>query len=544
MHPFSAPTPLRHAFWLLSLLCLLALFAALLTPAYAQSGKRVALLIGNASYTVGRLTNPPNDVREMQTALEAVGFNVQIVLNANQNQMKRAVRDFGAQAQGVDVAFLYYCGHATQARGENYLIPVQATIDKEADYEVEAVAANTIMAQIVGARPKAAIVVLDACRDNPLAATTRSTSKGLGRMDAPTGTMIAFATAPNTTASDNGLYAQTLARHIRTPGLELLDVFRRTSAEVRRASNNVQDPRISEVSINDNLYLAGQGAAAPTRPVQIASVVPEPVRTAPVAQPAPQLAQPVQAPAPQPAPPTAQVLRPGSVIKDCADCPELVVIPAGRFMMGSNDGKADEKPTHFVQIEQFAIGKTEVTQAQWQAVMGSNPSRFTNCGPTCPVEQVSWNDVQQFIQKLNAKTSQSYRLPSEAEWEYAVRAGSQSKYSFGDSEGQLGQHAWYFSNTGNSTKPVAGKQANAFGLHDMHGNVWEWVEDCWHDNYNGAPTDGSAWTTNCTNNRRVRRGGSWSSGPAVLRSANRSWFAPELRDVDAGFRLARTLVTP
>ncbi|MBC7619034.1 MAG: caspase family protein, partial [Candidatus Saccharibacteria bacterium] len=178
--------------------CLFSLLFFCLTPAQAQGNQRVALLIGNATYTVGRLTNPPNDVREMQTALQAVGFKVQIVLNANQNQMKRAVRDFGAQAQGADVAFLYYSGHATQARGENYLIPVQASIDKESDYEVEAVSANTIMAQIVGARPKAAIVVLDACRDNPLAATTRSASKGLGRMEAPTGTMIAFATAPNT----------------------------------------------------------------------------------------------------------------------------------------------------------------------------------------------------------------------------------------------------------------------------------------------------------------------------------------------------------
>lgn len=281
---------------MLWLLCLLALFADLAKPSQAQGNQRVALLIGNASYTVGRLTNPPNDVREMQTALQAVGFKVQIVLNANQNQMKRAVRDFGAQAQGADVAFLYYSGHAAQARGENYLIPVQASIDKESDYEVEAVSANTIMAQIVGARPKAAIVVLDACRDNPLAATTKSASKGLGRMDAPTGTMIAFATAPNNTASDNGLYAQTLARQIRTPGLELLDVFRRTSAEVKRSSNNTQEPRISEVSINDSLYLAGTGTAASSRPVQTASVVPVPdLQPMPQPVPAPVAAQLVTA---------------------------------------------------------------------------------------------------------------------------------------------------------------------------------------------------------------------------------------------------------
>lgn len=223
-------------------------------PAHAQ---RVALLIGNASYNVGRLSNPPSDVREMESALKAVGFTVQTVLNANQNAMKRAVRDFGSLAQGADIAFLYYSGHGTQVQGENYLIPVQANIDKEADYEVEAVSANAIMRQLAGARPKAAIVVLDACRDNPLAATTRTTSKGLSRMDAPTGTMIAFSTAPNTTATDDGIYARTLARQIRTPGLEIVDVFRNTTAEVRKATGGKQEPRLSEMSITDRIYLSG-----------------------------------------------------------------------------------------------------------------------------------------------------------------------------------------------------------------------------------------------------------------------------------------------
>ena len=227
----------------------------MVNPAHAQKAKRVALLIGNASYSVGRLSNPPGDVREMESALKAVGFHVQTVLNANQNAMKRAVRDFGNLAQGADIAFLYYSGHGTQVNGENYLIPVQANIDKEADYEVEAVSANAVMRQLAGARPKAAIVVLDACRDNPLTASTKSASKGLSRMDAPTGTMIAFATSPNTTATDEGVYARALARQIRTPGLEIMDVFRNTTAEVRKATGGKQEPRISEMSITERIYL-------------------------------------------------------------------------------------------------------------------------------------------------------------------------------------------------------------------------------------------------------------------------------------------------
>ncbi|OYU66595.1 MAG: hypothetical protein CFE45_43840, partial [Burkholderiales bacterium PBB5] len=214
---------------------------ALLLPGLAHA-QRVALLIGNAAYQAGPLRNPPNDVREMEGALSAIGFKVQKVLNANQNQMKRALRDFGTAAQGAEVALLYYSGHATQVSGENYLLPVGATIEKEADYEVEAVSANAALRQISGARPKAAIVVLDACRDNPHASATRSTTKGLGRMDAPTGTAIAFATAPNTTASDDGHYARVLAQQLRQPGQELFDVFRNTSAEVRRLSR--QEPRV------------------------------------------------------------------------------------------------------------------------------------------------------------------------------------------------------------------------------------------------------------------------------------------------------------
>lgn len=246
-------------------LALVALALASL-PAHAQ---RVALLVGNANYSVGRLTNPPNDVAAMEAALNKLGFKVQKVLNANQNQLKRAVRDFGTAAQGAEVAFMYYSGHGIQAQGENYLLPIGAAIDKESDYGIEAVSANEVLRQIQGARPQAAILVLDACRDNPMAAVTRSATKGLGRMDAPTGTMIAFATAPNTTASDNGDYAKVLAREMQKPGQELVDVFRKTTAEVRRLSGGKQEPRISEMSITEPLYLAGPGT-------QVASVAPVP----------------------------------------------------------------------------------------------------------------------------------------------------------------------------------------------------------------------------------------------------------------------------
>ncbi len=235
----------------------------------------------------------------------------------------------------------------------------------------------------------------------------------------------------------------------------------------------------------------------------------------------------------------------GKTTKACAECPEMVLIPGGSFQMGSNENDR-EKPIHSVSIKSFELGKYEVTQGQWKAVMGSffgsgNPSYFKNCGDTCPVEQVSWNDIQEYIKKLNASSGQQYRLPSEAEWEYAARAGSRGKWSFGEDEAQLGQYAWYSSNSGSKPHPVGQKQANAFGLHDMHGNVWEWVQDYYHDSYGGAPTDTSAWKNGGEQDSGVFRGGSWDNDPADLRSAYRRGTSPDFRNDILGFRLAKTV---
>lgn len=231
----------------------------------------------------------------------------------------------------------------------------------------------------------------------------------------------------------------------------------------------------------------------------------------------------------------------GKTSRDCPECPEMVEIPAGSFDMGSNDGEADEKPVHHVAIaKHFAIGKTEVTQAQWHAVMGSDPSYFTTCGDECPVEQVSWDDVQAFIQKLNTKTGKNYRLPSEAEWEYACRAGNQQEFCGSDNGNAV---SWTSFNSGsfffNTPHPVATKQANAFGLYDMSGNVWEWVQDTYHDSYTGAPMDGSAWDGDSS--MHVLRGGSWGYDQKFSRAASRSKFGPNYRYYSYGFRLAKTL---
>lgn len=223
--------------------------------------------------------------------------------------------------------------------------------------------------------------------------------------------------------------------------------------------------------------------------------------------------------------------KPGTVVKNSSGM-EFAFVPAGSFQMGSS-GDPNEQPVHQVTFASgFYIGRYEVTQAQWQKVMSNNPSNFSSCGENCPVEQVSWDDVQEFIKKLNAQNDgYQYRLPSEAEWEYACRAGTT-----GDEAGDPNAMAWYTSNADYKTHPVGQKQANAWGLYDMHGNVAEWVMDFEYNNYQGAPTDGSARGKGVSDNR-MERGGSWRLDDKHLRSAQRSDAAADYRWKDLGFRL-------
>ncbi|MDP6563662.1 MAG: SUMF1/EgtB/PvdO family nonheme iron enzyme [Alphaproteobacteria bacterium] len=237
--------------------------------------------------------------------------------------------------------------------------------------------------------------------------------------------------------------------------------------------------------------------------------------------------------------------RPGDTFKDCPGCPEMVVVPAGSFRMGSPADEPqrddDEGPQHRVTIPApFAVGKYEVTFAQWDACVaaggcgGYRPKDRGWGRDNRPVINVSWKDARSYVIWLSGKTGKSYRLLSEAEWEYVARARTTTRYWWGD------RFDANKANNGVQSKPVGSYEPNAFGLYDVHGNVWEWVADCWNKNYWDAPEDGRIWTSgNCS--RRVLRGGSWLSDPRVLRSANRDWLGSGFRGYFSGFRLARTL---
>jgi formylglycine-generating enzyme required for sulfatase activity len=219
---------------------------------------------------------------------------------------------------------------------------------------------------------------------------------------------------------------------------------------------------------------------------------------------------------------------------------EMVLVKGGCYRMGDTfgDGDENEKPVHEVCVKDFFIGKYPVTQIEWAAVMMTNPSREPNCGVTCPVENVSWNDAQEFIRKLSQRTGKAYRLPTEAEWEYAARSGGTSEEWAGTSnESELGDYAWYYNNSGYQSHPVGQKKPNGLGLYDMTGNVWEWVSDWYEDGYyaespRDEPQGAAAGRTH------LLRGGYWGDLAKLVRVSRRIALAPAARAPGSGLRLA------
>jgi len=269
-------------------------------------------------------------------------------------------------------------------------------------------------------------------------------------------------------------------------------------------------------------------------------VVKQPPIPTSISFPAP-ASKPVETPAVTlPVPPqSGQSFR--DTLKDGSLGPELVQIPGGTFQMGSNDGKSDEKPVHTVTVKSFALGKYEVTFEEYDKFCEATGRRKPDdqgWGRGKRPVNVSWDDAKAYVKWLSEQTGKDYRLPTEAQWEYACRAGSAGKYSFGDDKSQLGNYGWYGKNSDSKTHPVGEKQANKFGLYDMHGNVREWLEDKWHDSYNGAPSDGSAWISGDSNSHLIR-GGSLYFSDDGLRCAYRFSVDTPLWDIFRGFRFSR-----
>lgn len=558
-----------------------------------QKEQRVALVIGNSAYKDAPLKNAANDASDMAQALRELGFKVNLKTNAGQRQMKDAIRDFGQQLTKGGVGLFYYAGHGVQYKGRNFLVPIGASIEREAHVEDETVDAAFVLAQMEEARNRVNLVILDACRNNPFSRGFRSVARGLAQMDAAQGTLVAFATAPGSVAADgdgrNGVYTKHLLRQMRQPGVPVELMFKRVRDGVISETKEKQTPwESSSLRGADFYFRAGAaagttslGGAAPTADAatielgfwdsikestdradfeeylreypqgRFAGLAKNRIQSATT-----QLAS-VAPSSPAGAAGSVAAMSPGSSFRDCDICPEMVVIPAGTFTMGSPPNEperdADEGPQHQVRISRaFAVGKYEVTFGEWDACVRENgcnhnpDDRGWGRGRR-PVINVSWNDAKRYLEWLSGKADKNYRLLSEAQWEYVARAGTTTAFSFGE---RIAPHQANYDTSvsyagspaaasAHQTMAVGSYPANAFGLHDIHGNVWEWTEDCGNSNYYGAPTDGSAWTSgNC--GQRVLRGGSLSNNPRALRSAFRLKDHQSLQGVNFGLRVART----
>ncbi|MDG4583868.1 MAG: SUMF1/EgtB/PvdO family nonheme iron enzyme [Candidatus Competibacter sp.] len=528
----------------------------------ANAAERFALVIGNSKYAERPLTNPSNDARAMAALLQKLGFTVTKEPDLNLKNFRSQINDFLDQSKDADVRLFYYSGHGANYGDDNYLLPIGHGITREHELPDQAYSVKTLLRGLKKL-PGISLVLLDSCRDAPFSGDSKSLwddSKGMKPLQPnQAGVLIGYAADQGQTASDNSMGANSLYTKHLLEQLSQRKGLREILAQVRQGvyaeSDNKQFPMTEDRLLGD-VYLAGTGSTSPppgpvpppTPPAPppavdhdlIAWQSAEKCGTAACFQaylddyPSGRYARMAKArlkPEPPPRPP-APVERPRQSFE-----PELVSISGGCFQMGSpmnEPERGSNAKQHQVCVENFAIGKTEVTQGQWQAVMGSNPSSFENCAD-CPVEHVSWNDVRNYLDKLNQRTGQRYRLPTEAEWEYACRGGREGqRYCGGDDIDRL---AWHGDNSGAKTHPVGRKAANGFGLYDMSGNVWEWTCSAYDQDYGGAE---QRCAEKGTTGPLAVRGGAWYNVPDRVRSATRRGDVPTDRNDGLGFRLARS----
>jgi hypothetical protein len=752
---FNGNIKVRHFFWRCSLVFVFLGTLLISNSLHAAEAKRLALIIGNDKYQyISKLEKAGNDATAMAKELKSAGFDVELLKDANFRTMVRTIETFSRRINGGDQVVVFYAGHGVQIKSGNYLLPVDIEVGSESEIEKTAYSLDDLTAKLSDAKASFSLVMIDACRDNPLKTSGRSVggNRGLASVEPPKGQMVVFSASRGQQALDklhdndnnpNGVFTREFIARMRTPGIKIQDLMSEVQDAVEKLAGSInhdQRPALYNESRGNFYFYQGVEPAAPAANASKSSVALDPetetwnaavqsnsvtayqaylsaypqgryraaasikletIERQAVTSQASQLSQVTRsqvltsASATLTEPPVATVqsvvptakqaslaplvdtelafwnevnnsgnidfldayiqqypkgkfiapakaelkrlqeqsklrqvqeealrqsiqsqneqlawnqakqsqsingfseylrsypqgryaplaiisrqkiqqeelaksrdaskeLSPGINVKDCETCPDMIEIPAGSFMMGSQEFDS-EQPVHPVQIKRFAMSKTEITRGQFAAFVDatgyvygkscwiwtgrdwrdSSDGSWLNPGfkqsNNDPAVCLNWDDVQAYIQWLQQKTGHTYRLPTEAEWEYAARSGSESAWSFGGDEAELVNHAWIRTNSGNRTQPVAQKPANRFGLHDMHGNVWEWTLDCATNNYNNAPPDGSAWNKNgCT--QRVVRGGSWYSNPVNSRAAARNRFNANQRDSSYGFRLVR-----
>jgi formylglycine-generating enzyme required for sulfatase activity len=574
----------------------------------STASRKVALVVGNAGYQNkdDYLRNPVNDARLIGDALKKLGFSVIFKTDLTRADMKSAFDNFVGAINPGDVALFYYAGHGLQVGGKNYLLPVDFAPDKlETFWDI-----GSAMDE-VSSKSGVNVVILDACR-KPSAELLRKPNAEIGFTEFRTtsgGTYVAYSTSPGDVAEDgrgpNSPYAEALAKSLLIRPARIEDVFRLTQIEVERvtaaaykadggrgaklAGGVVRNPHKYQVpwtssSLKQVFFFAEDEVAKTPKP--------RPVFEGPLHA---SLTGGLLGGLKLFEFKTPLLNERGSVVQQTPGQArgfieplgevgmQMIEIPGGRFSMGASAAEvglalsqaklaaedgiledesyqalAAEIPQHAVDVKGFYMSRYEITQAQYYAVTGRLPDVDEEVRDArMPVVNVTWQEANDFCARLSKLTGRSYRLPTEAEWEYAARAGTTTPFAFGET---LNPQAAVY----NSALPYlkaprgAARQGpsrvgeitppNAFGLLDMSGNVWEWVADYWHNGYDGAPKDGSAWDEpqtvydekeeeNVLDQSRIVRGGSWFSPAASCRSAARFRFFPSTRGNNVGFRV-------
>jgi len=495
------------------------------TSQKAGGNARSALVIGNGAYPDAPVPGAIADGRSVAAALRQIGFEVHANFDLNDRNLRAAIAGFKQKLPPGGLGLIYFAGRGIQIARRNYLLPVDAKTQTLRDLMTSGVDAQALVAERL-APSVDGILIVDAARANPFEQRLRGFSAGLARPEAGEGWFVALAAEPGKvllgTADNPNLYTRELIAGLTTPANEIQTLFDQVRAAVFRATQGQQVPWTMSTLQRPLALVSGPEGAAPSAS---ADRVPRPGAT-----------EPAQA---------AGTASPGASLRDCPECPELVVVPAGSFEMGSNEFY--ERPRHRVTIaHHFAIGRREVTFEEWDRCVDEQGCKYRppdrgwgRAGR--PVTNVSWTDATEFLEWLAAKTGRKYRLPSETEWEYAARGGSQTLFWWG-SEARAGQAncVGCLAAALQQTSPSGSYAANPFGLYDTAGNAAEWVADCWHENYRGAPNDGSAWVSpNCR--ERVLRGGSFASEGTYVRSSARFKYDSDVRYYANGFRVARDL---
>jgi formylglycine-generating enzyme required for sulfatase activity len=581
---------------LLRWLCLALLSVGLGSSAWSQQGAaRRALVIGNASYPSATppLSTTLADARDLAEELRRSRFEVDLKTNVSKADMQSAIEAFTGKITAGSTALFFFSGYGVQVERQSFLIPVNADPWTATEVRKDGIGLDAVLAEMQRKGAKVKIVIIDAARRNPFERRFRSTPEGLAAANAPENTLVMYSAVPGKLTSDrsgtNSPFVGELIKEIRTntagtSNVTAEDAFNHLKGLVYRASNNEQIPWVAS-SLVEDFYFGTQSGRVAERPTE--RVAERPTERETERQPE----RPSERQAEGQTERQPEVRRDNIPLshqseialvekdqfRECAACPEMVVMPSGEYTMGSPDDEADrlsnEGPQHKVKIpRRFAVGKLKVTRDQYETFV--NETSYTG-GDKCftledgkaeergnrsfrhpgfdqdgkhPVVCINWDDAKAYVAWLSKKTGKLYRLLSESEWEYVARAGSKTPFWWGASIST--DQANYDGNSiyGNGAKgqyrqktvPADMFEANPWGLSQVHGNAFEWVEDCWNETYQYAPSDD--WIRlagNCS--RHVRRGGAWNIAAKTLRSAYRENRPALTRGSNLGMRVARTL---